>query len=157
MFWKGVKLSLAALCTILLIITQTACIEGREPPSITTIIPITPQLTPEPEVDLPKINITGVEVQEGELIAFSGETSLPQGECLNSKLTQDGTLLDWWPVDQCFPLEAPDWRISVALGSSDRPKNLDSNAQYRLKVWWSSAPETVVDVFYFDLTPPPSP
>ncbi len=157
MFWNGVKLSLAALCAILLIITQTACAEGDEAPSITTINPITPQLTPEPEMDLEKIEIKGVEVREGELITFSGETTLPPGECLNSELTQDDALVEWWPNDQCFLVEAPDWRISVALGREDRPENLDSNAQYRLKVWWPSAPETVVDVFYFDLTPPPSP
>lgn len=151
------SLSSITFCTALLVFSLSACVDETATPSVTTLVPITPQLTPEPELDLPQIDIDGVEVREGELIGFSGTTTLPGGECLNSELTQDGMPVEWWPVDQCFEISAQEWRISVALGTEDRPENLDGDTQYQLRVWWPSAPETVLDVFYFDLSAPPSP
>ena len=94
-----------------------------------------------------------MEVRTAEEITFSGTTTLPEGACLLSELTQDGDLVPWWPGDACTPVSEPTWEINVFL-----TEPLDEGAQYRLRAWWDDDPQGVADVFYFDLaSPPPRP
>ncbi|MBW6467131.1 MAG: hypothetical protein K0B06_11550 [Brevefilum sp.] len=105
---------------------------------------------PDPGTDHYTLDITGVEVRAGEQIAFTGTTTLPEGACLLSELTQDGDLVPWWPGDTCTLISGPTWKINVFL-----TEPLDEDAQYTLRAWYDEDPEGVADVFYFDLAPPP--
>jgi hypothetical protein len=105
-------------------------------------------IQPDPGTDHYTLDITGVEVRAGEEITFTGTTTLPEGACLLSELTQDGDLVPWWPGDACTLISAPTWEINVFL-----TEPLDEGAQYRLRAWWDGDPEGVADVFYFDLAP----
>lgn len=118
-----------------------------------------PTLTPTTNGEiLPILTITGVEVHIGEQITFTGKTTLAEGACLRSELTQDGDLVPWWPSSECFPVTGQTWQISVTLDTDGRPSTLDDEAQYQLRAWWDVDPKGVADVFYFDLaSPPPGP
>ena len=111
------------------------------------------------EINFDKLNISikGIEVRMGKSIKFFGEADLPDGECLFSELSSNGSSLDWWPMDQCLYVINGVWEIELGLRAEGRQDNLDPNETYRLKVWWSEAPEDISEVFYFDLSSPPSP
>jgi len=118
--------------------------------------------TPQPQQPvtdpiLAEIDIEHIEVRTGDRINFSGSTTLPDGECIVSQLFKDEAPVGWWPSDQCFLIDNPDWQFAVPLGEGDIPEKLDTSAQYRLQVWWEGDPEETVDDIYFDLAGPQSP
>lgn len=104
-----------------------------------------------------QILVTDVSVVQGDKIELSGTTTLPDGNCVYTKLSRDGSDVAWWPVGKCFPISGPDWQFSVPLGVEGAPDDLDHQADYGIKVWWPGAPEATKCEFEFDLGAPPAP
>ena len=102
------------------------------------------------------ITIEGVQVTAGQQIAVHGQSTLPDGTCLGSKLWADGENQAWWPGDECVPVENGMWQLLVRLGTGEVPAELDRSAQYMLRVYQQNGPN-IVAVFAFDLTEPPTP
>ncbi len=125
-------------------------------PTVSPTAGAAPTHTEEALVDTPLVNITAVTVEAGQVVTFSGRTSVSDGECLYSQLYADEVVLDWWPVGKCFPVSGMDWTFSVPLGVEGAPEDLDAAAAYRLRVWWPGAPEVANSNFYFDLSAPPN-
>jgi hypothetical protein len=117
---------------------------------------MTETATIEP-VEAYQIGITGVTINQGDKIEISGLTTLPDGNCVYTRLSRDGADVDWWPVGKCFPISGPNWRFSIPLGVEGAPTDLDPQAAYSISVWWMGAPEVTQAEFPFDLTAPPVP
>jgi hypothetical protein len=113
-------------------------------------------LSPEGQAPQGGITIEGVQVEAGERIVVHGQSTLPEGTCLESELWADGTLQTWWPGDTCLRVESAAWQMSVRLGSGEAPAELDPSAQYMLRVYQQGGPD-IVSVFPFDLAGPPTP
>ncbi len=104
-----------------------------------------------------QIQIQSVSVLQGDKIELTGTTSLPDGNCVYTRLSGDGNPVDWWPVGKCFPITGPDWKFSIPLGKEGAPDDLDHKAAYTVKVWWPGAPEVTLAEFPFDISAPPAP
>ncbi len=104
-----------------------------------------------------QILVTGVSVAQSDKIELTGTTSLPDGNCVYTKLSHNGTDVDWWPVGKCFPISGPDWRFSIPLGVEGAPEKLEHQADYVIKVWWPGAPGLTKAEFSFDTGAPPAP
>ena len=113
-------------------------------------------VSPEGQSPQGGITIEGVQVEAGERIVLNGQSTLPEGTCLGSELWADGMLQTWWPGDACVMVESGAWQMSVPLGSSGSPAELDPSAQYMLRVYQQNGPD-IVSVFPFDLAGPPTP
>lgn len=107
--------------------------------------------------DVYQILIQSVSVYQGDKIELSGTTTLPEGNCVYTKLIREETPVGWWPVGKCFPITGPDWQFSVSLGEEGAPVDLAHEAAYMIKVWWPGAPETTKAEFPFDLAAPSAP
>lgn len=151
MFEKKYDLLIVLLLFFLLMTFITGC--DGQPPGVETSEPQQP-INGQSKAE---IDIQHIEVHRGDQIVFSGETTLSEGECIFSQLFEDGTPVGWWPVDKCFLVTGVDWQFAVPLGEGSAPEEIDDSAQYRLQVWWASAPEETVDEIYFDLAGPQSP
>lgn len=73
-------------------------------------------------------------------IAFSGQSTLPEGTCLRTELRADGEPEGWWPVDICVTVQDGAWQIAVPLGSGEAPDELDTQVQYMLRTWQQDDP-----------------
>ena len=102
------------------------------------------------------ITIEGVKVTEGKHVVVHGSSTLPDGTCLGTELWAGGDLQAWWPGDTCVPVEAGVWQMTVPLDQAGAPAELDTSAQYMLRVFQQGGPD-VVAVFPFDLAGPPTP
>jgi hypothetical protein len=107
--------------------------------------------------DVDRILIQSVSVHQGDKIELSGTTTLPDGNCVYTRLFREEVAVDWWPVGKCFPITGPDWQFSIPLGEEGAPTDLDREAAYVISVWWPGAPETTNAEFPFDLATPPAP
>ena len=103
------------------------------------------------------LDIQSVSVEQGVRVELTGTTTLPKGNCVYTQLGQDTVAVAWWPVGKCFPIEVPDWQVSVPLGVEGAPAELDPDAAYCIHVWWPGTPDESMAEFDFDLTPPPAP
>jgi hypothetical protein len=113
---------------------------------------------PTEAVDEPaSLEIRSVSVEQGVRVELMGTTTLPEGNCVYTQFDEGATAAAWWPVGKCFPIEVPNWQISVPLGVEGAPSELDAEAAYRIRVWWPGAPDESLAEFDFDLTPPPGP
>jgi hypothetical protein len=139
------KIKLAAPLLLGIILTLAAC------------SPLPTETVDEPTETAHSLEIQSVSVEQGVRVELTGTTTLPEGNCVYTQLDVDTEAVDWWPVGKCFPIEVPDWQISVPLGVEGAPSALDVEAAYRIRVWWPGAPDESLAEFDFDLTPPPSP
>jgi len=98
------------------------------------------------------ITIQGVEVT-AEQVVVRGESTLPDGTCLNVELWADGALQSWWPAGTCVSVEQGAWELIVPL---DEAQALQSGVQYMVRAFESGGPD-VVSTFPFDLDAPPAP
>ncbi|MBN1310425.1 MAG: hypothetical protein JXB30_03325 [Anaerolineae bacterium] len=89
-------------------------------------------------------------------ITFTGETTLPDGTCIQTQLLADDSPVTWWPLETCVEAHNGAWEISVPFGVNDAPGEMDSSAQYVLHVWAQDAPSSTA-WFSFDLSGPPIP
>lgn len=106
----------------------------------------------------PRIIIERVQVNEGSGIYITGRSTLPDGECLQTELLENQTVLEWWPRDVCVEIANGRWEFLAALGRDKAPERLDAGVEYEIHAWWPEQPETVSARFPFDLSgPPPAP
>ena len=98
------------------------------------------------------IAIKGVAVT-AEQVAVRGESTLPDGACLNVELWADGALQRWWPADTCVSVDQGAWELVVPL---DEAQTLQPGVQYMVRAFQPGGPN-VVSTFPFDLDAPPSP
>lgn len=112
---------------------------------------------PEPPPSLEpgtKIDANHSGVKNGELIEFSGISTLPDGTCLQTQLYVGDEPLSWWPTEKPVHVQDGKWEITVPLGKDGAPKYLSMSTYYSFKVWEKDNP-AVVAVSGFDLTAPP--
>jgi len=117
------------------------------------------QSTPPPLNSTPTIEVltvTSVQVDPGDYIAFSGESSLPDDTCLQGMLYQDERPLPWWPGD-CIRVSNGRWQLRVSLGVDGTPTDLSQETQYNFLIWQQQDPGIKADPFWFDLAGPPQP
>ena len=82
------------------------------------------------------ISIQGVRVDFGlGQIAFSGQSTLPDGTCLHTQLFADGEPVAWWPAETCVPVQGGAWEIQVPLPEEGSLDELDLDAQLMLQAW----------------------
>jgi hypothetical protein len=114
--------------------------------------------TAQPEVPSPvdgTIAIRGVHIEQGS-ISFTGETTLPDGACIQTQLQADNDEVTWWPSDACVNVHSGTWEIRVQLGVDGAPDEMNSSAQYIMRAWSRDTP-SILATFNFDLTGPPVP
>jgi hypothetical protein len=102
------------------------------------------------------ITVMGVQVRAGERIIVQGRSTLLDGTCLATELWADGKPQTWWPENACVPIQNGAWQFTVVLGQERSPVELNSTAQYMLRVYQQNGPNNV-SVFPFDLAGPPTP
>jgi hypothetical protein len=101
------------------------------------------------------ITIESVQVVSGQVI-FTGQSTLPNGTCLQTQLFADGEPKAWWPSESCVPVHDGAWQIVVPLDGEGAPGKLDPAVQYMLRAWAQDNP-SIEAVFWFDLAGPPTP
>jgi hypothetical protein len=101
------------------------------------------------------ITIESIQVVSGQVI-FTGQSTLPDGTCLQTQLFADGEPEAWWPSNSCVPVQDGAWRIVVPLDGEGAPSELDPAVQYMLRAWSQDNP-SIKAVFWFDLAGPPTP
>ena len=108
---------------------------------------------PSPEEEPPPGDITigGVEARETQ-ITIRGLSSLAEGACINTELWADGTLLAWWPIDECVSIQNGMWEQVILLESNHA---LQTGVQYMVRAYQPGGPN-IVSTFQFDLGAPPS-
>ena len=106
----------------------------------------------------PRITIDRVQINEGSGIYLSGRSTLADGECVQTRLLENQTDLEWWPRDVCVEIANGRWEFLTALGRNGAPQQLETGAEYEIYAWWPQEPEVVNTRFPFDLSgPSPSP
>ena len=104
------------------------------------------------ESEKPQGNITieGVEVSETR-VTIRGLSSLAEEAWISTELWADGTLLAWWPTDDCVPVQKGMWEQVIPLESDQA---LQTGVQYMVRAYQSGGPN-IVTTFPFDLNTPP--
>ena len=113
--------------------------------------------TPTLETEAPvayQIKVLDVVVEPGVKVELSGNTSLPEGNCVYTQLVQNNTAVEWWPVGKCFPVAPPDWAFSIPLAVEGAPQTLEPDVDYCIRVWWPGAPSITLAEYHFDLSEP---
>jgi hypothetical protein len=101
------------------------------------------------------ITIESIQVVSGHVI-FTGQSTLPDGTCLQTQLFADGEPEAWWPSESCVPVQDGAWRIVVPLDGEGASGELDPAVQYMLRARAQDNP-SIEAVFWFDLSGPPTP
>lgn len=101
------------------------------------------------------ISIVRVRVTQETGMYVQGQTDLPDGKCLITRLLADGENLDWWPGEVCVEVASGEWEILVPLGRRGAPSELDDTVQYEIRAWWSENPQEANTTFPFDVNGPP--
>jgi len=133
-----------------------------EEASLDTSAPTNPQPTTRTEAEPPaqfrseRVSVTSVRVSDGREVEFSGYSSLPDGATVQTQLSANGEIVDWWPADQAAVVQDEQWSICVTLHDGDT-STLDSNASYELRAWETGNPAISSVPFPFDLAGPASP
>jgi hypothetical protein len=104
---------------------------------------------------LERIVIESVQVVPLSHIEFEGQSTLPDGACLLTQLSADGTPETWWSADACAVVEGGQWHIRVQLGNNGVPQELSREKQYVLRAWERGNPLIEAEPFWFDLSGPP--
>ena len=100
------------------------------------------------------ITITGVQVVSGESLTVRGDSRLPDGACIQTRLYADHSLQSWWPAERCGYVEAGAWEISVPLESANYSIDLSPEVEYQVIANQEGLPEVESQIFVFDLSPP---
>jgi hypothetical protein len=120
-----------------------------------TRIEVTRSVDEEP---LPKtlgtLRIDMVLVSRDQLIV-GGQTSLPDGVCIYTKLSAGEDEIDWWPVDSCVQTADNAWQLAITLGVGEVPDQLDDSLDYLLEAWADVEPIIEAAPFSFDVSGPP--
>jgi hypothetical protein len=103
------------------------------------------------------ITTESVQVTPGSHIEFAGRSTLPDGTCLHTQLSADGTPVTWWPAETCVEVEGGNWQVRVQLGENGAPQGMSRGNQYVLRVWERDNPSVEAEPFWFDLSGPPEP
>lgn len=98
------------------------------------------------------ITIEGVQVTEAQVVVH-GQSTLPDGTCLNAELWAGGVLQTWWPADACALVEQGAWELVVPLEAGQA---LRAGVQYVVRAYQPGGPN-IVATFPFDLDGPSSP
>ncbi len=114
---------------------------------------LAPTPPPSPESGK-KIDANHVHVKNGEVIVFSGTSTLPDGTHLQTQLYVRDDPLSWWPTEKFIQVQDGNWGISVPLGENAAPKYLSMSTYYSFKIWEKDNP-AVVAGYGFDLMGPP--
>ena len=110
-----------------------------------------PFVPPAPEIS---ISTEGASLIPDSAVIFYGNSSLPDGTCLQTQLLIDGEPLSGWPADTCATVQDGTWLIRVPLGEGYGTAGLFLNEGYKLNVWqegdfsvqdiWGPGPSKVV-------------
>ena len=103
-----------------------------------------------------KITGESLRINSGRIV-FTGQSTLPDGTCLQTQLFANDSPVTWWPKDTCAVVQAGGWRLVVRLGAGGTPDELDPAFEYVLRVWQRDDPSVEMDIFPFDLMGPPPP
>ncbi|MFO7919146.1 MAG: hypothetical protein R6V13_13840 [Anaerolineae bacterium] len=90
--------------------------------------------------------------EEGEM-TVRGETSLPDGACIQTELLVDDEAASWWPDTACAEVEDGEWKMEASLppaGLAGTPQ-----AMYVVRATAEGYPELEAARFPFDLYGPP--
>lgn len=90
------------------------------------------------------------------LLALSGSTTLPDGDCILTELWSGGEPAPWWPAATCADLQGGVWQIQIRLGQDGAPPALDPEATHQVRAFQRNGPD-VQSQFVIDLSPPPTP
>jgi hypothetical protein len=122
---------------------------------------ITPSPTPTTQVDSAgrpdRIVVSGVSVRYRDAIVVKGGSTLPDGSCILTQLSQVDLLVDWWPSQTCGEVQNGGWLLVVELMGEDGPLELSEELEYAVTAWSEDDPAIESEPFYFDLQPPPTP
>jgi len=144
----------AAWLVLSLVLAACRIPGGDSPPDqIPTAVPQPP---PSPDLE-GTITTVGVRVAAGELIAFEGRSTLPDGTVLETQLLADGSPVTWWPKDVPVGVEGGRWDVTVALGDGSAPEELSDDQQYAMRVWARADPSIEAQPFPFDVASPSTP
>lgn len=141
---RRVRNTLLVVC--FLISTLTACTRSASKAKTVTVTN-----------PVPNINIDRVEVNDNNGIYVTGRSTIPAGECVQTELLSNHTIVKWWPRDVCIQIDAGKWEILVALGQNGAPANLPRNVDYEIHAWWPKNPTQISVNFPFDLNGPKQP
>lgn len=141
---RRVRITLLAL--FFLISTLTGC--TRSASKANTVYATNPA---------PSINIDKVVVNENNGIYVTGRSTIPAGECVQTELLSNHTIVKWWPRDVCIQVDAGQWEILVALGQNGAPASLSKNVDYEIHAWWPKKPTQTSANFPFDFNGPKQP
>ncbi len=116
----------------------------------------TPQSTIQAPPPRPaEVSVTTARV-EIETIIFAGQSTLLEGACVQTQLFARTAPLDWWPVNECVPIENGAWEQRVALGRDGTPPTLDPALDYTLRAWAYDDPAIQSELFWLELDTPPA-
>lgn len=143
------------LSTLFIALLLTACNPNSTAPSVT---PTDEQTTATPSSSTLRGTVTVNRARlEGNIIQFSGKSSLADGLCVQTQLFENGVPVTWWPINECITLDQGEWSISVTLGEQDAPQELAEMTPYTVRAWAFDNPELQSELFFLDIAPPPTP
>jgi hypothetical protein len=117
-----------------------ACTRPASKPSVVNATLITPGIT-----------IDQVQVNQGAGVYVTGRSTLSDGECVQTELTANQKVVQWWPRDVCVEINANKWEILAALGNKGAPKQLEPNVDYEIHAWNPKDPSATSARFPFHL------
>jgi hypothetical protein len=92
-------------------------------------------------------------------ITVWGETSLPDGACIQTELLVDDEAASWWPDTACAEVQDGGWELDVPLPPAGTPGATDpdeaSPVMYVMHATAEGYPEIEAARFPFDLYGPP--
>jgi hypothetical protein len=95
-----------------------------------------------------------VHINSGRIV-FTGQSTLPEGTCLQTQLFANESPVTWWPKDTCAVVQDGRWRLVVLLGAGGAPGELDPAFDYTLRTWQRDDPSIEAEIFWFELRGPP--
>ena len=108
---------------------------------------------PLPEV-VGLLRISTILVSQDQLVV-GGQSSLPEGTCILTKLSAGGDDVTWWPDGTCANLTGNEWQLEITLGTGEIPGRLDDSLNYQLEAWADIEPVIEAAPFTFDVSGPP--
>jgi hypothetical protein len=131
---------------------EATAVPSQSPKATPTSKPKDPSEPSEGGPSDATITVKGVEVTVAHTVV-RGETTLPDGACVNTELWADGVLQSWWPSDRCAAVTQGTWELEVPLEADQR---LESGVQYMVRAYQPGGPD-VASTFPFDLSGPATP
>jgi hypothetical protein len=147
---SGMVIESAPASPISDVASQTAGADAASSPAVTS-----PQITSTAS-PAARITIREVQVQKGAYVQLRGQSDLPEGACILTRLEQEGEKAAWWPEDSCATVMNGQWQLTVQLGGNGAPQHLDENALYAVGAWYKDDPDIEAVYFPFDLQGPPA-